>query len=298
MAIDQIAGELPARVHPVVWMGGVVRRTRHALLRGSNRAQFVKGLLLALLLPLGFALLAAASLGLSSGIYWLEVAVAAFWITTSFALRALVAAAKGVARPLENGDLQGAREGLRSLCSRDPSSLTESQLLAGTLESISENTSDSVVAPLFYLLLFGVPGIVFYRACNTLDAMVGYRGEYEYAGKASARLDDVLNLVPARITAGLLVFAGALRGLNAREALRILKRDRAQTESPNAGYPMAALAGLLQVQLEKAGHYALGDAKQPLTPGLVHVGSKVVALAAWLWFVLTALGLACYALGS
>ena len=103
-----------------------------------------------------------------------------------------------VVRPLEHGNLEDARAALRSLCSRDPSELTSEGLLAATIESLAENASDSFVAPLFFYALFGVPGAVGYRAVNTLDAMIGYRGEYEWLGKCAARLDDLANLIPAR----------------------------------------------------------------------------------------------------
>jgi adenosylcobinamide-phosphate synthase len=176
-----------------------------------------------------------------------------------FAVRALRDAAFRVRDALDAGDVPKARQALGSLCSRDASDLDAPALIAATIESVAENTSDSVVAPLFYFALFGLPGAAFYRAANTIDAMMGYHGKLEWAGKAGARLDDALNLVPARVTALLMVLAGALAGADARRGIATWRRDGARTESPNAGRPMATMAGLLGVRLAKKGYYELGD---------------------------------------
>jgi adenosylcobinamide-phosphate synthase len=187
-------------------------------------------------------------------------------------VRALGAAASQVRTALERADLPSARQSLRSLCSRDPAALSDPQVAAAAVESVAENLSDSLVAPLFWWAVAGLPGAIAYRAINTLDASIGYRGRYEWLGKASARLDDVVNLVPARLTAALLLAAGALAGGRLRDGLRILWRDGRKTESPNAGLPMAAMAGLLGVELEKVGHYRLGDPSAP-------VGAPTIARA-------------------
>jgi adenosylcobinamide-phosphate synthase len=145
-----------------------------------------------------------------------------------------------------------------------------------------------VVAPLLFFACFGVPGALAYRAVNTLDAMIGYHGRYEYLGKASARLDDLLNLVPARLTAALLLVAGALLGHDVRRGWRILRRDGGRTESPNAGRPMAAMAGLLGVRLEKQGHYRLGDPLHAVGARTIAAAWRVTALAMALAFGLAA----------
>lgn len=285
LAIDVAFGELPAAAHPVVWMGRVARAIERRLPSEGPRRQLLAGGLLAALMPLGFAGGSAVLLRLAQpwplGQWLLEVLV----LTAMFAARALGAAAQEVASALSAGRLERARFGLRSLCSRDPSQLSEPELVGATIESVSENASDSFVAPLFYYVLFGLPGAVLYRAVNTLDAMVGYRGRYEYLGKASARLDDVLNFVPARLTAALLLCAGALQGKDLRRGLYTWRRDAATTASPNAGRPMATMAGLLGVRLEKAGQYALGDAREALAGGKIAESWRVVRLA----FALTAL---------
>lgn len=285
LLIDFAFGELPAAAHPVVWMGKVARAMEGQLPRSGAARQLLGGAALALILPIGFA---GMSLGLSRLARPWPIAdwvLQVLTLTAMFAARALGDAAREMERALHAGQLERARSGLRSLCSRDPSQLSEPELVGATIESVAENASDSFVAPLFYYVLLGLPGAVAYRAVNTLDAMVGYRGRYEYLGKASARLDDLLNFIPARLTALALLLAGALLGKNVRAGLSIWHRDARTTASPNAGRPMAAMAGLLGVRLEKAGHYALGDARISLTEPLIGDAWRVVRLT----FALTAL---------
>ncbi|MEU8103191.1 cobalamin biosynthesis protein [Nonomuraea muscovyensis] len=173
-----------------------------------------------------------------------------------------------LAGALEGGDLARARARLPHLCGRDPSALEAPELARATVESLAENTSDAVVAPLFWGALAGVPGLLAYRAINTLDAMVGHRSpRYERFGWAAARLDDVANFVPARIT-GLLTVAAAP---DRRRALAVLARDGHRHPSPNAGRCEAAFAGALDVTLGGVNVYAgrtehrpeMGDGRKP-----------------------------------
>jgi adenosylcobinamide-phosphate synthase len=298
LAIDVAYGELPARLHPVVWMGRFARAVERRLPRSGPRVELAGGLLLALGVPLAcaaFALAAAAVLRPLPLLGWvLHVLV----LTAMFALRALGDAARAVRRSLDASDLGAARDALRSLCSRDPSQLSSEDLIGASVESVAENASDSIVAPLFYYACFGLLGAVVYRAVNTLDAMVGYHGRYEYLGKASARLDDALNLVPARLTAGLLLLAGALLGQDVVRGVAVWRRDGAVTESPNAGRPMATMAGLLRVQLEKAGHYRLGDPDEALKPQHIGMAWQIVQLAGLVGAALVVSGLVVVALSG
>jgi adenosylcobinamide-phosphate synthase len=279
LAIDLLLGELPTAVHPVVWIGTLIRWAERAFPASGKWRQLAAGAVLGLGLPLGLALGSRLLLRGLEG--WPVVAwcTQVFVLTAMFAARALGKAALAVQRALESDDLELARGGLLSLCSRDPTELAAPELVAASIESVAENASDSLVAPLFYYVLFGLPGAVFYRAVNTLDAMVGYHGRYEYLGKASARLDDLLNYLPARLTAALLLLGGALKGAPVRQGISMWRRDARKTESPNAGRPMATMAGLLNVRLEKAGHYQLGDADEALTPSKIGDAWSIVQLA-------------------
>jgi adenosylcobinamide-phosphate synthase len=277
LALDLVAGEPPNVVHPVVWMGRLQRALRRRAPKRPARA-FAWGGLMALVGPLlfgGGAWLLLRALG-----RWplVELGVEIYLLKSAFAIRALAAAGLKVARALAAGDLDAAREGLRSLCSRDPSRLPASLVAAAAIESVAENTSDSFVAPLCYWALLGVPGALAYRAANTLDALIGYHGETEWLGKPAARLDDALNLIPARLTAALLVVASAMVARPAN-ALRVWLRDGAATESPNAGRPMAAMAGALGVELEKVGCYRLGSGGTAPAAGDIGRAVAVMALA-------------------
>jgi len=289
VAIDQVFGEPPAALHPVVWMGKVIALSeRLARVRG-RLAQLALGAAIALAIPLAFAAAAWFAEGALRAHALLEIVIGAAILKTTFALRSLRRAVSSVRDQVEAGQIETARASLRALCSRDARALDGPALVAATIESAAENASDSFVAPLFWFSLFGLPGAMFYRTVNTLDAMIGYHGRYEWLGKASARLDDVLNWVPARLTAALLLIGGALVGLDAKRGARILRRDGAKTESPNAGRPMAAMAGLLGVELSKPGHYRLGDGVRALLPKeidrawrAVFVGSTLATVAAML----------------
>jgi adenosylcobinamide-phosphate synthase len=286
LALDVLVGEPPNALHPVVWMGSYYRALRRRAPK-APAAAFVYGAFMAVSGPLVFAVAAYAVARALMPWPGLRIAVEIWLLKSAFAVRALGDAAAVVARALATGDLDGARLGLRSLVSRDCSSLPAPLLAAAAIESVAENASDSLVAPLLYFVVGGVPAALAYRACNTLDAMIGYHGETEWLGKAAARLDDLANLVPARLTAALFVVASGLGGASAAGAWRSWWRDGGRTESPNAGRPMAAMAGALGVQLEKVGHYRLGDGDGALDDAaisravtLLYVGCALASLAA------------------
>ena len=260
LAWDRLLGEPPAALHPVVWMGRAIDVALRAAPEPRPARELAYGTVIALVLPVGCFVAGAAVLAATARVPLLRLAVETFLLKSAFALHALGVAARDVRDPLRRDDLPGARRALRSLCSRDAEPLDAELVAAAAVESVAENASDSFVAPLLLYVVAGVPGALFYRMANTLDARIGYRGRYEWLGKPAARLDDLLNLVPARLTAALLLAAGALRGRDVRRALRVWRRDARRTASPNAGHPMAVMAGLLGVALEKPGAYRLGDA--------------------------------------
>jgi adenosylcobinamide-phosphate synthase len=204
-------------------------------------------------------------------------------LSTLFAGRALVAAGQRMRAALDVS-LDEGRNALSHLCSRDPSALSETELCGATVESLTENTSDSFVAPLFWCAVActcgapGLAGAAVYRAVNTLDAMVGYRGKYEYLGKCAARLDDVLNWVPARLTAVLLLVAAAVCRYDVGRAWQTLGSDRNLTESPNAGWPMSVAAGALGVELTKRNAYVLGRGLSAPTTASVRACERLIVV--------------------
>ena len=293
LALDLAMGEYPSALHPVVWMGRCISFLEARAPRAGRFRQLAWGALMSLAVPALFAVGAALLLAGARRLGWAGVPVEALALKSTFALRELGRAGARVRDALRRGAVGEAREGLRALCSRDPSQLGPPRLAAAAVESLAENASDSVVAPMFWFLLLGLPGAFAYRAANTLDARIGYHGRYEWLGKAAARLDDLWNLLPARLTALLLLVSGLLCGADVRRGARILLRDGRKTESPNAGRPMAALAGLLGVELEKVGHYRLGDPVEALGADTISAAWRVVALAAYL-----AIGLSVAVLGA
>jgi adenosylcobinamide-phosphate synthase len=296
-----LVGEPAARWHPVVWYGKLIRRLEQSAPHTcyTRHSQLLYGVaMLAISAPLAWlpALLVhqaakqARTTFLQHGKpVWgdlLYALIEGSALKPFFALHMLAEAGRTVRLPLEQHDLPTARQALQSLVSRDRSQLTAELVAAAAIESLSENLSDSVVAPLFYYTLFGLPGAALYRLFNTFDSMIGYRGRYEYLGKAAARLDDLLNLLPSRLTALLIISAAPLFGGDQRRAWHLYLRDAHKTASPNAGHPMAAMAGALGVQLEKVGYYTLGDAEQPLAPSAIRQAELMVWRVGILAFLL------------
>ncbi|HEX2032674.1 MAG TPA: adenosylcobinamide-phosphate synthase CbiB, partial [Chloroflexota bacterium] len=270
VGLDLRWGEPPARLHPVVWMGRLIAFLERGAPRGeAGRLCYGAGMVVAAVLGVSLPALLLEALLRRLGL--LGAVLLGLSLKPCFAIRELLQATRRVAAALERDDLVATRQGLRSLVSRDTSALPPPLLAAAAIESLTENSSDSVVAPLFYFALWGFPGAVAYRMINTLDAMVGYRDErYEHLGKAAAWLDDAANLIPSRLTALALTLAAPLVGGSPGATWRILRRDRRLTASPNAGWPMAAGAGALGLTLEKVGHYRLNPTGRP--PGTADVG--------------------------
>ena len=207
---------------------------------------------------------------------------------STFSLQLLCTLAIQMAKFIERDQIDDARAQLCWLCSRDGSKLGPSDLAGGTLESLSENLSDGFVAPLFWYVILGPIGALGYRVINTLDSRVGYRGKYEWFGKPSARLDDVINYIPARITTILLALSASMT-LGRKSAVRGLQtawKDQHQCESPNAGWPMACFAGLLGTQLKKEGAYCLGASGTEPTPVDIRSGHRVAELAGGITMVI------------
>jgi len=286
LALDLAFGEPPNALHPVAWIGNLIsalerrapgHQPRRELIYGTGitLVSLVAAMLPALIVERAKQKQLSGRTVLGS---WFSVLASAILLKPAFAGRALFQAVAAVRRPLAAGDLGDARLALQSLVSRDPSQLDAALIAAAAIESLGENACDSFVAPLFYYSLFGLPGAWAYRVVNTLDAMIGYHGRYEYLGKIPARLDDVLNLIPARLSALLIVAAAGVVGADAWQAWRALCRDHTQTESSNAGYPMSAIAGALGIRLEKVDHYCLNDGGRAPQPEDIVRAERVVAL--------------------
>ena len=264
-ALDLALGDPPNALHPVVAMGSFIRRLTRAWNYGSPMERFSAGLSLVVAGGLLFSLpwlalgrlwqgLPAWALGLLEGIL----------LKPMFAFRGLLRAGREVHQALAAGDLAEARRLVAwHLVSRDTRDLSAGQVASATIESLAENLTDSFLAPLLAFALGGLPLAWLYRFVNTADAMIGYHSsEYEYFGKVAARLDDLLNWLPARIAGGLLVLSTGLCRLAMGGAWRTMLAQHDRTGSPNAGWTMAAAAGGLGIVLEKTGHYRLEGGRE------------------------------------
>ena len=284
---DELNVHLPNSLHPVAWHGQLVSLGESILFRAhhTRAVQFFRGLALAV--TTGIVL----PLAVTWAVYqlpdpWLRTGVESVALASTFTITGLIRAARRLGNKLRGADIDAARQQLGSLCSRDAKHASPKQLVAAGIESLAENASDSYEAPLAWYAVLGLPGALVYRACNTLDAMIGYRGRYESFGKFAARLDDLLNLIPARLTAFLFV---TVQGTT-RSQLAIWWQSRNRTASPNAGYPMAMMAALLGVELEKPGHYRLGVATHPIELSDLDAACTVVRRSAYVTALL-ALGM-------
>lgn len=284
--IDRWFGEPPARIHPVVWMGYYLGRIGRNLPDHGPRMAFCLGALYWLFGAAAVAFVyGCAAVGAAMLPPWLDIALTAVLLKPLFALRLLLGEVSAVENSLAQG-VECGRTRLSHIVSRDTSTLDSSEIRESSLESLAENLSDSVVAPLFWFVLFGLPGAAVYRFANTADAMWGYRGRWEWAGKFAARTDDFLNLVPARMTAAGLILAGP----NRLSLFRRLPREAARTASPNSGWPMAALALSLDIRLRKPQVYALNaDGRAPSAADTATALYRA-QMTAWITAVLFAIG--------
>jgi adenosylcobinamide-phosphate synthase len=273
-ALDLLLGDPRWLPHPVVYIGACIKWLEGLLTEhvGSRR---LAGVLLTALTLAATGAAASVFLYLAAEIDPLFGWAAALWLAfTTLALRSLHKESRAVVKLVEEGRPDEARQALALIVGRDTAGLSEEAVVKACIETVAENTSDGIVAPLFYLFLGGPVLAVLYKAANTLDSMVGYRNErYRELGWASARLDDLLNLIPARLTGVLMALAAWPLGLDPWGALKMMGRDARKPASPNAGFPEAAAAGALGVQLGGPASYfgkqvekpVLGDPDRPVT---------------------------------
>ncbi|BDV44391.1 cobalamin biosynthesis protein CobD [Geotalea uraniireducens] len=297
LVLDWLFGDPRWLPHPVVGIGRLIAALEK-LLRRLPLPERGSGVLL-LVLTVGVAYGAARLL--LAGAFLLHPAVGLFvssllgW--SCLAARSLHGESQRVAEALARGDLPAARQFLSYIVGRDTAELAEPEIWRGTVETVAENTSDGVIAPLLFLMLGGPALALAYKAVNTLDSMVGYKNDrYRQFGWASARCDDLANWLPARLSGGLICLAAPLVGLSGARAWRILRRDGRNHASPNAGLPEAAAAGALGVRLGGTNSYfgrpvakpAIGEPDRPLDGvawrGAVRLmyGAELLLVAGWL----------------
>jgi adenosylcobinamide-phosphate synthase len=293
--LDQLLGDPPAWPHPVRWIGRLIRLFEPPLRRFFPERG--AGVVLLLLVTGITGGLTWSGLILAGYVHpWARLGLATALVYSGLAARSLARETQTVLEPCEHAEWDEARRRLSHIVGRDTSDLPPVQIYRACIETVAENTTDGVVAPLFYAALVGPVGLWVYKAISTLDSMVGYRdSRYLRFGWASARADDLANYLPARLTFLLLALAALVTGQRGRHALRSGWRDGRKHLSPNSGWGEATMAGALSVQLGGTSTYGgvisdkalLGDATDTPTSGKVHQAIRIMLATAWLALVLS-----------
>ena len=297
--LDAVFGDPAWLPHPVVLMGKCISKLEKALrarFPKTQQGELLAGAVLAFCLPVGTFLVTSAVCLLAAKISpWLGLAVQMFWCGQALAAKGLVQESRNVYGELVKPDLPAARKAVSRIVGRDTENLTAEGVTKAAVETVAENASDGVIAPLLYMLLGGAPLALTYKAVNTMDSMVGYKNEtYLYFGRAAAKLDDVANYIPSRLAALLWAAAAALTGNDAKGAWRIWRRDRRNHASPNSAQTESACAGALGVQLAGPAYYfgeyypkpTIGDALRPIEPQDILRADRMMYAASILALVL------------
>jgi adenosylcobinamide-phosphate synthase len=289
LLVDLAFGEPSEKIHPTVWIGKVIAFLKPRIKSKSSRIERLNGVLLGLFTIALFTITAYLILSFVQRCFGpiAYIILASLLLKTTFAVKCMEQYTLPIARAIEQGNIEDARRLLSYIVRRDPKKLNTQQIISAAIESIAEGTVDGVTSSLFYYALLGVPGAISFRVVNTLDSMVGYKDpEHINIGWFSARLDDLANYIPARLTALLMVIVARLLDEDWKNSWRILRRDAHKTESPNAGWSMSAMAGALNARLEKPGHYVLGDNITALSPKHILRAIKIMRLTVLLFAAL------------
>ena len=266
LLLDFLIGDPKTKYHPTAWIGKLIAVLVPFSRNNSPKKELFGGILIV------FAVVAIVStllVALDFGISLLtidivslvvSIVVGSILLKTTIAIRGMQKHALSVVDALEKDDLDSARNHLSMIVKRNTKHLDKNHISSAVLESVSENTVDGITGPLFYYAIFGLPGAFVYRAINTIDSMIGYKTSlFRNIGWFGANCDTILNYIPSRLTGLVMILSALILGYNWKESFYIMKRDGRKLESPNAGFPIAALAGALGTKLEKINYYAVGD---------------------------------------
>jgi len=279
LALDLVVGDPKSKHHPTAWIGSLIAQ----LTPNAKKLGKLGGFLLVLAVT---AVISTLLVALDIGInfisdnyieFIISIITGSILLKTTIAIRGMEKHALAVVKSIDQDNLDAARNKLALIVKRNTKQLDKNHILSGVLESVSENTVDGITGPLFYFALFGLPGAFVYRIINTIDSMIGYKNPiFINVGWFGANCDKILNYIPARLTAFVMVLSAMIIGVDWKNSYQIMKRDGTKTESLNAGYPMAALAGALQTKFEKIDHYSLGEGNFELTKH--HIKSAIILM--------------------
>lgn len=289
--IDLIFGDPKNRYHPTAWIGTLIAKFTPIAKHQNPIFEKIGGVLIIIIIS-SIVILLLLSLDFGISLIFTDyislvvsVLVGIMLLKSTIAIRGMEKHAINVLESLENNNLNMARNHLSMIVKRNTTNLDKNHVLSGVLESISENTVDGITGPMFYYAFFGLPGAFFYRIVNTADSMIGYKNDlFKNLGWFTATCDTILNYIPSRLTGLMMIISAAILHNNWRHSYKIMMRDGKKTESPNAGYPMAALAGALETKFEKINHYKLGDGEIILTKQHVISAINIMKLTSVLFF--------------
>ena len=289
--IDLIFGDPKNRYHPTAWIGTLIAKFTTLAKHQNPIFEKIGGVLIIVIIS-SIVILLLLSIDFGISLIFTDyislvvsVLVGIMLLKSTIAIRGMEKHAINVLESLENNNLNMARNHLSMIVKRNTTNLDKNHILSGVLESISENTVDGITGPMFYYAFFGLPGAFFYRIVNTADSMIGYKNDlFKNLGWFTATCDTILNYIPSRLTGLMMIISAAILHNNWRHSYKIMMRDGKKTESPNAGYPMAALAGALETKFEKINHYKLGDGEIILTKQHVISAINIMKLTSVLFF--------------
>lgn len=288
--IDLTLGDPKNKYHPTVWMGQLIAILTPIAKNQNPTIEKTGGILIIIvtcLIVISLLLILNVGISLISFDYIsiiVYVIVGGLLLKTTIAIKGMEKHTNKVLESLDN-DLDKARASLSMIVKRNTKNLDKNHVISGMLESISENTVDGITGPLFYFSIFGLPGAFVYRVTNTADSMIGYKTDlFKNVGWFAATCDTIVNYIPSRLTGLIMIISAAILKNNWKESYKIMIRDGKKTQSPNAGYPMAALAGALETKFEKINHYKLGDGEITLTKEHVYSAITMMKLTSILFF--------------
>jgi adenosylcobinamide-phosphate synthase len=289
--LDLVFGDPKNRYHPTAWIGNLIGIITTRMKTKNNNLEKLGGIFI-VLVPVSISCILLSGLKFSINSITFEllsiifsIVICSILFKLTIAIRGMEIHALDILDAIQKNDLVKARKNLSMIVKRNTKNLDKKHVLSGTLESLSENIVDGITGPMFYFALFGLPGAFVYRIVNTVDSMVGYKTEmFKNLGWFGANCDNVLNYIPSRLTGLTMVLGAMMLGHNWRNCYEIFKRDGKKTDSPNAGYPMAALAGALGTKLEKIEHYSLGTDTQEITTQKVKEAITLMKVTSLLFF--------------
>jgi len=283
LVLDFAFGDPKNKFHPTAWLGSLIAKLTPYAKNSSENLEKLGGIFiivissgivvsLMIFLNIGIKLITADYLYII-----ISVIGCGILLKTTIAIKGMERHAIAVVNALEQNDILSARDNLSMIVKRNTKNLDKNHVLSGVLESISENTVDGITGPLFYYAIFGLSGAFVYRVINTADSMIGYKNDiFKNVGWFGANCDKILNYIPSRLTGLIMILSAMILGNNWRKSYEIMVRDGRKTNSPNAGYPMAAIAGALGTKFEKIDHYSLGDGNVSFSTD--HVKSAILIM--------------------